>query len=129
MPGPSHNPWYRPLIRELQAGRMSTSEAAQIAGVSRQRIEQWCHAAAIDATRARKHHLAVFYAREFLRMGKQYRTAIAPSLKAKVPRRKPRKRIDKTVARAELDGKVIDFAKAGGKIKRIPKGKRTLRPL
>lgn len=128
---PPKNPWYKPLIRELHAGRMMAAEAARMAGVSKVRIGQWCHAAGFNPIEARERYLTIFYARELLLITKRERVKgkVAPNMKAKVPRRKPRKSVDKTAARAVIDSKVIDFAQRGGEIKRIPKGKRTLRPL
>jgi hypothetical protein len=109
-------------MRELRAGRMTVSEAARLGGVSRQRIDQWCMAAGFDPAAARKHYLTTFYARELLRMGKRDRTkaSMAPNMKAKARHPKPRKSPDKAKQRAELEANVIDFAKAGGEIKRIP---------
>lgn len=112
------NPWYRAIMRELRAGRMTAAEAARLAGVSKVRVRQWCAAAGFDPVKTRADRLAVFYARELLRMNKRERARIAGPLLGKARKPKRARIADKHQARAETDAKVIDFLSAGGKITR-----------
>ena len=45
------------ILAMLKAGFLTQSEAATIAGVTRQRVGQWCRKACIHPAAARKKHL------------------------------------------------------------------------
>lgn len=125
MPSPSPNPWRKLLVRELRAGRMKSADAARIAGVSRERIRQWCAEEGFDARAQRAQALAQLYATELLKMARHGRVVedkrpLAPFM-AKLVKRKPRRiKPSKEALRDDTDSKVIDFLLRGGKIKKLP---------
>jgi hypothetical protein len=128
MPLPSPNPWYEIVMPQLRAGLMTAVEAAHLADVSRQRIAQWCHAAGFDPLQARLQWWIGVYARGILHINRKAKVKttakMATAMLAKTRAKKPRQTADKQVTSAELAGDIINFEKAGGKIKLIPKGKR-----
>jgi hypothetical protein len=133
------NPWRKAVLREIKAGRMSVMTAARVAGVSRIRVRQWCADAKIDPRSAFEHRLAQWYARELLKMKRRDFERLRKAGKATEDRyelppfmrpllkRKARPKVDKQAARTEADSAVIDFMKAGGKVKRIKEGVRALK--
>ena len=56
--------WTRKAALDLlRRGLLAHSEAAELVGVTRQAVAQWCAAAGIDPTAARSLHLAQLFAR------------------------------------------------------------------
>jgi len=49
----TENPARRPTLALVAAGKILPVEAARLAGVSRQRMNQWLRAAGIDPSKAR----------------------------------------------------------------------------
>jgi hypothetical protein len=110
----------------LRGGWITVSEASMMAAVHPSRIWHWCTAAGFDPTAARERRVSIYYARQLLELelrdrvrGKQ----LAPNMLANT-RSRGKRQMSKAALRALANDKIIDFARAGGKIKRIPKGKR-----
>jgi hypothetical protein len=110
----------------LRGGWITVSEASMMAGVHPSRIWHWCTAAGFDPTATRERRVAIYYARQLLELelrdrvrGKQ----LAPNMLAKT-RSRGKWQMSKVAMRAMANEKVIDFAAAGGKIRRIPRGRR-----
>ena len=131
--GPGGNQWQKPVIRWLRGGLITLAEAARIAGVSRQRVKQWCDAEGIDAVALRELRLAMLYAGEFKKMAKREYSRLRHGGKATEDRRElppfmaplvKRRSRPPGPSKSELREQdlVQKFIAAGGNIVRLPSG-------
>jgi hypothetical protein len=110
----------------LRGGWITVREAAMMGAVSTNRIWQWCTADGFDPTAARERRVSIYYARQLLELELRDRVRskqLAPNMLAKT-RSHGKRQMSKAALRALAHDKIIDFEQAGGKIRRIAKGKR-----
>lgn len=84
--GPAEHPMKAYLLAQIAAGELKPREAAQIAAVTRQRVEQWCIEAKIDARQCRHDYLKALWERE-LRKAKMAMRGVKPKKRTKVQQR------------------------------------------
>jgi DNA-binding transcriptional regulator YdaS (Cro superfamily) len=75
------------LLALIRAGRITVSEAAALAGVSRQAVSAWCRRARIDAAAARARYLAEAAAEALLEPELDWREGRQETPKRYVPKR------------------------------------------
>lgn len=98
--GPHPVEAYHAIMAMLRAGQCGTlAEAAELAGVSRERVRQWCAAAGLDWRAVRAARVERWWA-------------------AALTKRKRRRR-SKAEIRAATEPKIEAYLKRGGKIRRV----------
>jgi hypothetical protein len=84
--GPTEHPMREYLLSQIEAGELIPREAAMIAAVSRQRVDQWCAAAKIDPKQCRRDHLKALWAKE-MRKAKMKARGVKPKRQSKAQMR------------------------------------------